>query len=481
MANKKKKKTKSAFEVLDQRRNEQIAQMSKGSTSTYKKLNKMLAPSSKEQISTGSIKTNNQTSIDYASNNTRDVSRQIIAPTTSTLTSNVSNPVQLVQNIQAQQENERQKRKVEQLKKKVEQEKQEKGILTSTEMQDIAVSENFGSKKNYLPSGVEKEKTQLDKQREKVTGHEIKKAIAPIGEVTKKNTKLNDEYQKTSNTYKQYTEAVNKQRKTESLANQEKVDNEETTLLDKINPMRAILSGLEKITTERAYKDENGNNVLLPTYNELKEEKVKKDSGFIGKAYHGAMESVGAMIPSIAASAVPGAGAVLGPATTWVTSFKTAQNDKLLEGYSKEDADKYAAINATLEAGLGKVMGGFTKTIGGKSSPLSKNIKKLTDKVFKNKGASYFASHFASEIAEEEAQTFLDPINEHLTLGKYDFIGEALNSVELEDVGLTALSTLMTMGLVEGKTSYDISKLEKNINKVNKKYGTDFKLKDNKL
>ena len=107
MANKKKKKTKSAFEVLDRRRNEQIAQMSKGSTSTYKKLNKMLAPSSKEQISTGSIKTNNQTSIDYASNNTRDVSRQIIAPTASTLTSNMSNPVELVQNIQAQQENER--------------------------------------------------------------------------------------------------------------------------------------------------------------------------------------------------------------------------------------------------------------------------------------------------------------------------------------------------------------------------------------
>ena len=103
MANKKKKKTKSAFEVLDQRRNEQIAQMSKGSTSTYKKLNKMLAPSSKEQISTGSIKTNNQTSIDYASNNTRDVSRQIIAPTASTLTSNMSNPVELVQNMQAQQ------------------------------------------------------------------------------------------------------------------------------------------------------------------------------------------------------------------------------------------------------------------------------------------------------------------------------------------------------------------------------------------
>lgn len=480
MANKKKKKTKSAFEVLDQRRNEQIAQMSKGSASTYKKLNKMLAPSSKEQISTGGIKTNNQTSIDYASNNTRDVSRQIIAPTSS-LTSNTSNPVELVQNMQAQQENERQKRKVEQLKKKVEKEKQEKGILTPTEMQDIAVSENFGSKKNYLPSGVEKEKTQLDKQREKVTGHEIKKAIAPISEVAKKNTKLNDEYQKTSNTYKRYTEAANEQKFTEYLANQEKVNNEDTTLLDKINPMRAILVGLEEATTIGTYKDKNGNNVLLPSYSKLKEQKVAKDSGLIGKAYHGAMESVGAMIPSIAASVVPGAGTVLGPATTWATSFNSAQNDKLLEGYSKEDAEKYAVINATLEAGLGKAMGGITKTIGGKSSPLSKNIKKLTDKVFKNKGASYFASHAVSELAEEETQTFLDPINEHLTLGKYDSIGEALNSVELEDVGLTALSTLMTMGLTEGKTSYDISKLERNINKVNKKYGTDFKLKDNKL
>lgn len=119
MANKKKKKTKSAFEVLDQRRNEQIAQMSKGSTSTYKKLNKMLAPSSKEQISTGSIKTNNQTSIDYASNNTRDVSRQIIAPTVSTLTSNMSNPVELVQNMQAQQQNEKLKMPSELLQEKL--------------------------------------------------------------------------------------------------------------------------------------------------------------------------------------------------------------------------------------------------------------------------------------------------------------------------------------------------------------------------
>ena len=126
MANKKKKKTKSAFEVLDQRRNEQIAQMSKGSTSTYKKLNKMLAPSSKEQISTGSIKTNNQTSIDYASNNTRDVSRQIIAPTASTLTSNMSNPVELVQNMQAQQQNEKLKMPSELLQEKLQKQFEEK-------------------------------------------------------------------------------------------------------------------------------------------------------------------------------------------------------------------------------------------------------------------------------------------------------------------------------------------------------------------
>ena len=480
MANKKKKKTKSAFEVLDQRRNEQIAQMSKGSASTYKKLNKMLAPSSKEQISTGGIKTNDQTSIDYANNNTRDVSRQIIAPTSS-LTSNTSNPVELVQNMQAQQENERQKRKVEQLKKKVEQEKQEKGILTPTEMQDITVSENFGSKKNYLPSSVKREKTQLDKQREKVTGHEIKKAIAPISEVAKKNAALNANYMKNSDVYKNYKGEVNKQRMTEYLANKEKVDNEELDILDKINPFNAILSGLEKGLSPRSYKDENGNVVSLPSYTQLKTQKVAGNSGFIGKAYQGALESVGAMLPSLLTSAIPVAGTVLGPATTWATSFNSAQNDKLLEGYSQEEAEKYAIINATLETGLGKAMGGITKTLGGKSSPLSKNIKKLTDKVFKNKGASYFASHAVSELVEEEAQTLLDPINEHLTLGKYNSLGEALNSVELEDVVLTALSTLMTMGLTEGKTSYDISKLEKNINKVNKKYGTDFKLKDNKL
>ncbi|MCI6191178.1 MAG: hypothetical protein MR691_14835 [Clostridium sp.] len=126
MANKKKKKTKSAFEVLDQRRNEQIAQMSKGSTSTYKKLNKMLAPSSKEQISTGSIKTNNQTSIDYASNNTRDVSRQIIAPTASTLTSNMSNPLELLQEQRENQTEENQQNEKLKMPSELLQEQQQK-------------------------------------------------------------------------------------------------------------------------------------------------------------------------------------------------------------------------------------------------------------------------------------------------------------------------------------------------------------------
>ena len=73
----------------------------------------------------------------------------------------------------------------------------------------------------------------------------------------------------------------------------------------------------------------------------------------------------------------------------------------------------------------------------------------------------------------------LEPINEYVTLGKYENLCDALSTLDGEEAGITALSTLITIGLTEGKTSYDVSKLQKNIEQVNKQYGTDFKLKTN--
>ena len=73
----------------------------------------------------------------------------------------------------------------------------------------------------------------------------------------------------------------------------------------------------------------------------------------------------------------------------------------------------------------------------------------------------------------------LEPINEYVTLGKYENLCDALSTLDGEEAGITALSTLITIGLTEGKSSYDLSKLQKNIDKVNKQYGTDFKLKTN--
>lgn len=276
-----------------------------------------------------------------------------------------------------------------------------------------------------------------------------------------------------SNTKKEYDELQNQNKYTRYMKDLSEIDLENTTFSDKINIINQFLAGLEGATSIGDYKDENGNLIKLPSRSQLKAQKTSQDSEFIFKAIQSAANSLGAMTPAMIAglTGIPG----LSEAVTYATTLNSAYNEKVLEGYSKEQARNYGLINAGLETFLGKVLGGTSKILTGKESVLSNSLGKLTDKLFNNKGLSYFISHLTSEEIEENLQTVLDPINEYITLGKYDTIGEALSNISGEDIALTALSTLITIGVTEGPTAITKSRIDK----INKQYNTDIELKAN--
>lgn len=276
-----------------------------------------------------------------------------------------------------------------------------------------------------------------------------------------------------SNTKKEYDELQNQNKYTRYMKDLSEIDLENTTFSDKINIINQFLAGLEGATSIGDYKDENGNLIKLPSRSQLKAQKTSQDSEFIFKAIQSAANSLGAMTPAMIAglTGIPG----LSEAVTYATTLNSAYNEKVLEGYSKEQARNYGLINAGLETFLGKVLGGTSKILTGKESVLSNSLGKLTDKLFNNKGLSYFISHLTSEEIEENLQTILDPINEYITLGKYDTIGEALSNISGEDIALTALSTLITIGVTEGPTAITKSRIDK----INKQYNTDIELKAN--
>ena len=399
--------------------------------------------------------------------------------------------------------NEMQHKKVDELGKKVGEETERLGILNDFSGNDLGKVTNIMFTKNNNNSRkllndklfADKFNNQFsdkirisDKQQtsaEKLTGRKIEKLDKKKGETDfqaiiraqQENTKKRLELEKTD-LYKQYAKEHNTELLTQYLYDTERVKSEKTTTEDKINPIRGFMSGLKSSLSPRDYVDENGRRLSLPNYNQLKTDKVIQDSGKLGKAYQGAMTSAGQMAPAMLASAVPRVGKALGLATTWVTTYNSAKNQKMLEGYSEEEAEKYAKVNASLETGLGGTLGGLTKIMGGKQSAFASNIQKLLDKFVTNKGVSRFASQAFAEVTEEELQNVLDPINEHLTLGKYKNLDEALGKVTLDDATTTALSTLMLVGITEGRTSKNVAKLQKDIEAINKEYGTDFKFKD---
>lgn len=215
---------------------------------------------------------------------------------------------------------------------------------------------------------------------------------------------------KNTNDYKEYEDYAYRALPLLTQAKQQReVSGDKTGIGDKI--FAPIIGGLSEglnnsfLPISDTYKMANGENIRTTTKTGLKGQKVMGEAKSLpGKIYASATYSLGNMLPSMVASTI---NPIVGTTIMATGTYKQAYNNSLAEGYTKEQANKYATANATLETALGKVLGGMTAIMG--KSGLSNVISKSLTKVMSNKATRDILADMGSEFTEEYLQEVIDP------------------------------------------------------------------------
>lgn len=196
------------------------------------------------------------------------------------------------------------------------------------------------------------------------------------------------------------------------LKNVEDVNNMKVTAPQKVyNP---IISGIadffqtDRLNPEGTYHyDEEGNKSYLPTKRKLKQQKIREESGKIGKVYNDIAYNMSKAVTSKVVDMVaPGAGTTLYYGDILTDSIEEARN----QGYSGGEAVAYGISVATVAATLDKFLG----TFGGLSNTsntiptLSQGLDKMFFKITSKKTASTILSNMTSEALSEYYEEFAD-------------------------------------------------------------------------
>ena len=242
-----------------------------------------------------------------------------------------------------------------------------------------------------------------------------------------------------------------------------KVENEDVNLWDKTggNVVRGLADlGSFINPSDREYVDENGNKVYLPTYNELKQQKVSEnyDTG-IGKLLGDSAYNISKILGSTAINSVaPGAGT----ATYWGDMFTDNYTSAVNEGYDKGNALLYSAIGTGSEYLTGKFLGSATKGLtGGKTSNLSKAISEATSKLIKNPQITNIIGNAGSEATEEFIQEYIGNINRLAVLENSTNAKDYLDVFKDEDVLRDALYSA-GVGAISGGVTNVADSLNRN-------------------
>lgn len=199
--------------------------------------------------------------------------------------------------------------------------------------------------------------------------------------------------------------------------NLEKVNNHDTNLYDKTlgRFINGGISMLPNLTT--TYTRDDGVEVSLPSYTDLKEQKTIQnyDSG-IGKFAGDVTYNIGRIATSAAINKVlPFAGTT----AYFGDMFAEQYNNNLLNGYDETSSLLHASIGTATEAVTEKILGGVSKQLfKGNSSELSSYIAKGINKLTSNKKIINFFSNASSEAIEEFVQTYTEKLNDDLILEK---------------------------------------------------------------
>ena len=252
-------------------------------------------------------------------------------------------------------------------------------------------------------------------------------------EIAKQREKVENSYYKEGEAYLNY---LNK-----------KLDEDEIGLYDKtlgrvIAPIINRFSSVPYIM-----KNENGDTYSMPTYEDLKQQKVLDSYGdgfwgTVGKIGSSALYEGGKLAISAALNAlIPGSGT----AQYFGNIYFNQWNNAVAEGYSKEEALTYATLSTATEAITSKMLGGTTNAIFGTgTSELSQSIGQGLSNIIKNNPRLVnVISNAISEGGEEFIQEYADVLTRNLTLGENN---ELLTQENFENAMYSALVGMLTGG-----------------------------------
>ncbi len=276
---------------------------------------------------------------------------------------------------------------------------------TTYQNKTIGVDYNKGASLNPSEELIEKQKKSFENYEK-------------FNEFNEKNKNLVNE--KKQNVIQKYNETA------QAFSNyqQKKLDEDNIRIYDKTlgRVIGGMTSPFSQFAGEQAI-NENGDLYYLPSYNDLKQQKVLDSYGnsFLDKVakvgtsalYEGGKLVTSAVLNKLA----PGLGT-----TSYFSDMYTKQlNEAVSEGYSEGRSLAYASLSTATEFATEIALGGTTKFIfgGNASSELSKNISVALSKTFtKNPRLVNAIANAISEGGEEFLQEFIDVFSRNITLGE---------------------------------------------------------------
>lgn len=214
-------------------------------------------------------------------------------------------------------------------------------------------------------------------------------------------------------------------------------------------------------------KNENGDLEYLPTFNQMKHQKVKENyktgiGRFVGDVLYESGKIAGSTLIN---QALPGVGSTMYFGKMFVDSTNQAVSD----GYDTSSATMYGLVNVGLEYGVGKILGSATKGLtGGKNGDYEELLKKTFTNITKKPKIANILANAGSEATEEFVQEYLDNISKLLILDKNtnikDYASVFLDGDVLSDALYSAAIGGVTGGIIGTATGKDTNVENKDVN-----------------
>jgi hypothetical protein len=201
------------------------------------------------------------------------------------------------------------------------------------------------------------------------------------------------------------------------------VEADDIGLLDKItNPfLSGIANVFSPITDENKYIDENGNEIYLPTRNDLKYQKVRESygNGFLGNLARFGGDVTQEFGKQAATQAVDALTFGIGGKALYFTDIVSDQyKQNINEGYDQQTSLKDAILKGASNYVKQKLMGGLAGKLTGNTSALENTLTNTFAKAVNNPRVVSMLSSMGAEALDEFTDTYVEAGIDAAVLGK---------------------------------------------------------------